>query len=60
LLPCGIDELLRAAGLSGSVAERGQQCWYNGTNGGLDFVAIEVKHRRNAPDHVGCQELHHE
>jgi len=60
LLPCGINELLRTAGLSGGFAEPGQERWYHSTDRGLYNVAIKTERDSNAPDHFGCQELIHE
>jgi hypothetical protein len=46
--------------LRGGAAERSQQCRYHSTDNSLRIVAIKTERGTNAPDHVGCQELHDE
>jgi hypothetical protein len=60
LLPRGIGNPLRSAGLRGEAAEASQQPWYCRADRGLRVVAIETERRGNAPDHVRRQELHNE
>jgi hypothetical protein len=60
LLPCGVDEPLRAAGLKSDVAQPCQQRWHRGTDSGIGIVAIKTERGSNSPDHLGCQELHYE
>src|SRR5262249_3284895 len=60
LLPCGVEEVLRSAGLRGNATEARQQPRYRCADSGLRVVAIKTKCRRDASDHIGCQELHNE
>src|SRR5262249_199378 len=60
LLPCGFDQLLRAAGLRGNAAQPGQQTGHRRTDGGLGGAAIKAERGRDTPDHIGRQDLHNE
>src|SRR5262249_61090468 len=60
LLPYGIDELWRSPGLCSDAAECSQQPRYRRADSGLRVGAIKTKCRRDASDHIGCQELHNE
>src|SRR5215510_4706205 len=60
LLPYGVDELLRPAGLRGNATEARQQPRYRRADSGLRVGAIKTECRRDASDHIGCQELHNE
>jgi hypothetical protein len=41
-------------------SQSSQQTRHGRTNGGVRVVAIETECRRDAPDHIGCQDLHDE
>jgi len=58
LLPYGVDEFLRSAGLRGNAAESSQEPGYRRADSGLRVGAIKTECRRDASDHIGCQELH--
>jgi hypothetical protein len=60
LLPYGVDEFLRSAGLRGNAAESSQEPGYRRADSGLRVVAIKTECRRDASDHIGRQELHNE
>src|SRR5262249_56114271 len=53
LLPYGVDEFLRSAGLRGNSAEASQQPGYRRADSCLRVVAIKTECRRHTSHHIG-------